>query len=95
MIIQSRRKIVILNGLITFLKIKNLIYIHILLKSIWQINKRLLSISIYCIKIDNLLGTENVSLERKKNDIRFMTDREELAHASFKLLWCLNSFDSH
>lgn len=34
MIIQSRRKAVILNGPIKFLKIKILIYIHILLKRI-------------------------------------------------------------
>lgn len=39
MIIQSRRKAVILNGPIKFLKIKILIYIHILLKRIWQVDQ--------------------------------------------------------
>lgn len=39
MIIQSRRKAVILNGPMKFLKIKILIYIHILLKRIWQVDQ--------------------------------------------------------
>lgn len=65
MIIQPRKKAVILNGPIKFLKIKNIIYIRTIEENLTGRSIKLSSITLYCIKI-KLIGNLRMKVQREK-----------------------------
>lgn len=58
------------------------------------INKRLSSLKIYAL-ISNSLGTGEWKSTCGEKKEWYKTDKGELVHVFFELLWYLDSFDSH